>query len=63
MRPHAQKLERVVGNVQKMERGVGNTQKVERVVGIGFQPGLDPSKVRNDRCLSLAMIKFFHIVH
>ncbi|KAL6132993.1 hypothetical protein ACLB2K_065230 [Fragaria x ananassa] len=45
MRPHAQKLERVVGNVQKMERGVGNTQKVERVVGIGFQPGLDPSKI------------------
>ncbi|XP_050383493.1 regulatory-associated protein of TOR 1 [Argentina anserina] len=46
MRPHPQKLERVVGNAQKMERGgVGNTQQAERVVGIGFQPGLDPSKI------------------
>ncbi|PRQ42771.1 putative transcription factor WD40-like family [Rosa chinensis] len=42
MRPHTPK---VVGNTQKIERVVGNTQKVERVVGIGFQPGLDPSKI------------------
>lgn len=48
-------VERVVGNTPRIERVVGNTQKVERVMGIGFQPGLDPSKVRGAPFMSLAL--------